>query len=132
MTQPSEVTQGIVATKAHLAKQGLTIPCLDLVAAHMAANVVTNVREDPGGTPIEQVYFWSDPSAWPMDVTTTATAETLSKAKVIREIFKLAEDRDTDEFEALLNKHSLWKTLRISAWITRLACNARSLPQERM
>ena len=73
----------------------------------------------------------SDPSAWPMDVTTTATAETLSEAKVIREIFKLADDQETDELEALLNKHILWKTLRISAWITRFARNARSLPQER-
>lgn len=36
VSQPSGVTQGIVAAKARLAKQGLTIPRLELVACHMA------------------------------------------------------------------------------------------------
>ena len=175
VTQPSGVTQGIVATKARLAKQRLTIPRLELVAAYMASNLTTNVREALEGYPIEHVYCWSDstvalhwirgegeykqfvhnrvhkiqekdwttwrhvltketpaglgsrgghvtqgndlwlygpkwlsdPSAWPMDVTTTATAETLLEAKMTREIFKLADDRETDKLEAVLNKHSL-------------------------
>ena len=44
VTQPSGVTQGIVAAKARLAKQGLTIPRLELVACHMATNLANNVR----------------------------------------------------------------------------------------
>ena len=66
-----------------------------------------------------------------MDLTSIATAETLPEAKMTREILKLAEDQEADELEAVLNKHSLWKTLPVSVWITRFARNARGLPQER-
>ena len=60
VSQPSGITQGIVAAKARLAKQGLTIPRLELVAGHMAANLATNVRETLEGYPVEEVYCWSD------------------------------------------------------------------------
>ena len=39
--QESGVRQGLVAAKVHLAKQGLTIPRLELVSGHMAANLLT-------------------------------------------------------------------------------------------
>lgn len=154
VTQPSAVTQGIVAAKARLAKQGLSISRLELVAGHMAANLATNVKEVLEGHPVNQIYCWldstvalhwirgngnykqfvhnrvlkiqqkqcitwrhmptkenpadlgsrggqvkqddelwwcrpkwlSDPSAWPEDITTTATTETLPEAKTVREI----------------------------------------------
>ena len=60
VSQPSCVTQGIVAAKARLAKQGLTIPRLELVACQMATNMATNVREALEGYPVDQVYCWSD------------------------------------------------------------------------
>ena len=60
VTQPSGVTQGIVAAKARLAKQGLTIPRLELVACHMATNLANNVKEALEGYPVDQVYCWSD------------------------------------------------------------------------
>ena len=60
VSQPSGVTQGIVAAKARLAKQGLTVPRLELVAAHMAANLATNIKEALDGYPLVQVYCWSD------------------------------------------------------------------------
>ena len=44
VTQDSGVTQGLVTAKSRLAKQGLTIPRLELVSGHMAANVAVNVR----------------------------------------------------------------------------------------
>ena len=171
VSQPSGVTQGIVAAKARLAKQGLTIPRLELVACHMAANLATNVREALDGYPVNHVHCWSDstvalhwirgegeykqfvhnrvrkiqeknwiiwrhvptkenpadlgsrggpvaqddnlwwrgpkwlshPSAWPVDITTTATAETLSEADTVREIFKLATDQEADRFDHLLD-----------------------------
>ncbi|XP_046863400.1 uncharacterized protein LOC124457160 [Xenia sp. Carnegie-2017] len=40
--QPSGVTQELLAAKSRLAKRGLTIPRLELVASHMAANLVSN------------------------------------------------------------------------------------------
>ena len=199
VSQPSGVTQGIVAAKARLAKQGLTIPRLELVACHMATNMATNVREALEGYPVDQVYCWSDstvalhwisgegeykqfvhnrvrkirdknwitwryvptkenpadlasrggpvpqdsdlwwhgpkwlshPSAWPVDITTTATAETLAEAKTVREIFKLATDQELDGFDALLNKYGLWRVLRIGGWVTRFVHNTRCLPREK-
>ena len=38
--QESGTTQGLVCAKSRLAKQNLTIPRLELVAAHMATNLV--------------------------------------------------------------------------------------------
>ena len=60
VSQPSGFTQGIVAAKARLAKQGLTIPRLELAASHMVANLATNVREALEGHPVDGVYCWSD------------------------------------------------------------------------
>ena len=42
--QASSVNQGLLATKSRLAKEGLTIPRLELVSAHMAANLAENVK----------------------------------------------------------------------------------------
>ena len=40
VTQPTKTYQGLVASKARLAKAGLTIPRLELVACHMAVNLI--------------------------------------------------------------------------------------------
>ena len=42
--QQDGTMQTLVAAKSRLAKRGLTIPRLELVSAHMATNLVTNVR----------------------------------------------------------------------------------------
>ena len=60
--QHSVVTQGLVAAKARLAKEGLTIPRLELVAGHMAANLLTNVRDALIGFPVKSLYAWLDSS----------------------------------------------------------------------
>lgn len=46
--QASRITQGLVVAKSQLAKQGLTIPRLELVAGHMASNMIDNVRRISG------------------------------------------------------------------------------------
>ena len=53
--QLSGMTQCLVDAKARLAKQGLTIPRLELVAAHMATNLVTKVKNVLEGLPIENI-----------------------------------------------------------------------------
>ena len=53
--QASGTPQGLVAAKARLAKQRLTIPRLDLVAGHMAVNVVANVRRALAGFHVTSV-----------------------------------------------------------------------------
>lgn len=199
VSKPSGVTQGIVAAKARLAKQGLTIPRLELVAGHIAANLPTNVREALEGYPVDQVYCWldstvalhwkrgegqykqfvhnrvhkiqeknwimwryvpfkenpadlgsrggpvsqdndlwwhgpkclSDSSTWPVNVTTTATAETLAEAKTVREIFKLATDHEADKLDAVLHTYSLWRVLRTGGWVARFVRNSRTSPREK-
>lgn len=58
--QPSGTTQRLVTAKARLAKQGLTIPRLELISAHMATNLVINVRNALDNVPAPKVYGWLD------------------------------------------------------------------------
>ena len=53
--QSTGVSQGLVTAKSRLAKKGLTIPRLELVSGHMAANLVDNVKEALQGFPVESV-----------------------------------------------------------------------------
>ncbi len=58
--QPSGQTQGLVTAKARLAKEGLTIPRQELIAGHMAANLVTNVKKALDGFPVANPFCWLD------------------------------------------------------------------------
>jgi hypothetical protein len=58
--QESGVNVGLVAAKAQLAKQDLTIPRLELVSAHMAANLVSNVQQAFDDVPVISVFGWPD------------------------------------------------------------------------
>ena len=50
--QETDVNQGFVAAKARLAKRSLTIPRRELVAGHMPANLVRNVKKALENLPI--------------------------------------------------------------------------------
>ena len=58
--QRSGISQGLLAAKGRLAKKGYTIPRLELVSAHMAANMVHNVKLALKGFPIRNIYGWLD------------------------------------------------------------------------
>ena len=60
ITQTSGVRQGLIAAKSRLAKKNLTIPRQELVSAHMAANLVDNVRIALEGYPSKAVHGWLD------------------------------------------------------------------------
>ena len=60
VVQESGVNQGLVAARARLAKKGLTIPRLELVAGHMAVNLLTNVTEALKGFLLTTKYCWLD------------------------------------------------------------------------
>ena len=60
VSQESGFTQRLVAAKARLAKKGLTIPRLELVAAHMVTNLLTNVKEALNGFPVTDICGWTD------------------------------------------------------------------------
>ncbi|XP_028408718.1 uncharacterized protein LOC114531282 [Dendronephthya gigantea] len=59
--QRNGTTQGLVCSKSRLAKKSLTIPRLELVAAHMAKNLVVNVeRAIDTVVKVVAVHCWSD------------------------------------------------------------------------
>ena len=58
--QASGVNVGLVAAKARLAKQDLTIPRLELVSAHMATNLVSNVKKTIDDVSVISVFGWLD------------------------------------------------------------------------
>lgn len=58
--QENGSTQGLVCAKSRLAKQNLTIPCLELVAAHMATNLAMNVERAISMVNVSSVHCWSD------------------------------------------------------------------------
>ena len=52
----------------------------------------------------------TDREKWPANIVTSPTAEVQAKSKVIRELFARAMATE-DEFDILLDKSSLWRTL---------------------
>ena len=60
--QTAGTNQGLIAARSRLSKQGLTIPRLELVAGHMAVNLITNVREALEGLPLTSMHCWLDSS----------------------------------------------------------------------
>ena len=58
--QKSGTTQRLVVGKGRLAKQGLTIPRLELIGAHMATNLVMNAKKALEGLPISRICGWLD------------------------------------------------------------------------
>ena len=58
--QPRGTTQRLLAAKGQLAKLGLTVPRLDMVATHMAMNLVANVQNTLTHLPSPKIYAWLD------------------------------------------------------------------------
>ena len=190
--QGATVNQGLVVARARLAKQGLTIPRLELVSGHMAVNLLSNVRDALDRLPVGSLYAWldstvalhwiagngeykqfvsnrvskikehkevswrhvptqdnpadlgsrgglvsddnqlwwkgpdwlSDPSAWPPEIITTPTAETESERKALKQVLATAKE-EPSELNQLLHRTTLWRTLRICAWVYRFMRNSR-------
>ena len=60
VTQAFGVSKGVIAAKSRLAKKNLKIPRLELVAAHMAVNLIDNVKAALEGYSITSVQGCSD------------------------------------------------------------------------
>ena len=58
--QESGMNQMLVSSKSRLSKRELTIPGLELVAAHMAANLLENARTALNTCPVKNCYAWID------------------------------------------------------------------------
>ena len=60
VSQPSKVNQGLVASKSRLSKKDITIPRLELIVTHMAANLATNIKTALKDLNIRSVTGWTD------------------------------------------------------------------------
>lgn len=197
--QNSGITQGLVAANARLSKKDLTIPRLELVALHMAANLCENVKEALEGQSTRHFYGWTDSSValhwvkgkgnykqfvnnrvnkirqkdfinwryvptnqnpadigsrgsnadkipdewwsgptwlrneaeWPDNIVTEPTKETENEAKKIKDILAITVDSN-EERDTLLEKYSLWKSLRIKCWVNRFITNCKRSLDERI
>ena len=58
--QKSGVNQGLIAANSCLAKKNLTVPRLELVSAHRAANLAMNATDALEGYPVRSVNGWTD------------------------------------------------------------------------
>ena len=53
------VERGLLVSKSRLSRKQLSIPRLELVAAHIAANLLENVLRVLSGFPVSKVVAWS-------------------------------------------------------------------------
>ena len=58
--QGSKAKQGLLASKSRLSKKNLSIPRLELVAAHMASNILENASRALKVFPVSTMVAWSD------------------------------------------------------------------------
>ena len=171
--QETDVNQEFVAAKARLMKKSITIPRKELVAGHMSANLMRNVKKALENLPIRNVYGWlestvalhwnkgngeykqfvsnrvrkikeidliqwryvptdknisdmgsreaipdhlngewkhgpkwlSNPELWPEDISTKPTEESQAEAKQIKEVVMLADQREPDIWDNLMESH---------------------------
>ena len=197
--QETDVNQGFVAAKARLAKKSLTILRKELVAGHMSANLVRNVKKALKNLPIRNIYGWldstvalhsikgngeykqfvsnrvrkineidyiqwryvptdenisdmgsrgskpdhlngewkhgpkwlSNPELWPEDISTKPTEESEAEAKQIKEVMMLADQREPDIWDKLMENHQYWRAIRIMAWVIRALFNLVSNKKQR-
>ena len=58
--QGEQQEQSLLVSKSRIAKEDLIVPRLELVAAHMVANLLENVQKALERCPITGTYAWSD------------------------------------------------------------------------
>ena len=73
----------------------------------------------------------AEPSEWPPKVAVRPSTESRAEAKVIREILATAMP-EYDELNELLERGSLWNTLRVCALVHRFVFNCRNQKSKRM
>lgn len=65
-----------------------------------------------------------NPANWPVDLVTCSSKETESEAKTNNSVLTAALEIK-NEFE-LLEKHTFWRTIRVSTWVTQFTENCCS------
>ncbi len=60
-----------------------------------------------------------DHDLWPANLVTTDSPESAAEAKVIREVIAVTSVAEPDEFDNLLEKYPLKKSLHVCVWVSR-------------
>ena len=68
---------------------------------------------------------------WPDDIKTAPSEGSEAEARQVKEILAVAV-MQSDEFDQILKKYSLWKAHRVTAWIRRFTSNCRRPKAERL
>jgi len=64
------------------------------------------------------------PESWPAEIVTEPSKETEAEAKLTKEVLgTIAETKD--DLNEILNKHSFWKTMRVTARIMHFVQNCK-------
>ncbi|KAK3749831.1 hypothetical protein QZH41_004612 [Actinostola sp. cb2023] len=85
----------------------------------------------------EHTLWWKGPpwltdkKLWPPDITTTATAESQTEAKALREVFAVAV-AEPDALDALLQRSDYWRAMRVCGWVMRFIQTARATKAHRV
>ena len=58
--QGNQVSRGLLTSNSRIAKRDMSIPRLELIAGHMVANSLSNVRNALHKFPITSTYAWLD------------------------------------------------------------------------
>ena len=81
--------------------------------------------------------WWNGPTwlkeqdSWPSDIITVASPESNAEAKASKQIFAITVESN-DVMDELLLRSSLWRTLRVGAWVARFLRNNKSPRNQRI
>jgi hypothetical protein len=194
--QTSGTVKGLLTSKSRISKRNTSIPRLELVGAHMAANMAKNLYNALLHQPIKTIVIWLDsmvvlywltnpgrpwkvfvsnrikkiiettsdlgiiwkycPSSknladlgsrgapverlkygnwfngpdwllekeqWPEQPNLTVSKAVDQESKPIKEQALFTKERKPDEWDALLERNTYWRTLRVTAWALRFLNN---------
>ena len=65
-----------------------------------------------------------DERRWPVDIQVHASDESEKEAKAVKEVLAVSIEEES-VIDGILTKHGFWKSMRITAWITRFYNNSR-------
>ena len=101
----------------------------------MAANLVQNMKEVLKGFPAKSVYGWLDSTValhWIRGNGDPNSSWEIEWGRFKKNKHAREKTENNDVFDELLEKHKLWRVLRVGAWIGRFLHNIRTVRKQRV